>query len=161
MRLRTRAAVTARPAVVTGDVRILVLLVSATLLFAPTARADATARIEGGRIALSAPLVFETHGGTLVPADAPLLDAVASLLRAHPTMTIEIGAHTDSRGSEAFNQRVTQSVADQVRMALIARGIAASRLVAVGYGETRPIADDATPAGRAANRRIELAVVHP
>lgn len=131
------------------------------LLVVAPCRADATATLAGGQIALSAPLIFETHGGTLDPGDAPLLDAVARLLRAHPTMVIEIGAHTDSRGGEEFNRTVTESVALQVRMALIARGIAASRLRAVGYGESRPIADNMTAAGRAANRRIELVVVHP
>ncbi len=110
---------------------------------------------------LSGPLVFETHGGTLDPIDQPLLDAIARLLRARPSMTLEIGAHTDARGSEAFNLTVTQSVANQVRMALIARGIAATRLRAVGYGESRPIGDNLTAAGREANRRIELVIVHP
>jgi OOP family OmpA-OmpF porin len=131
------------------------------LALCAVAHADATARVVGTHIELSSPLVFETHGGTLVPSDDAILDAIAVLLRGRPTMTIEIGAHTDSRGSDAFNQTVTESVARQVRMALIARGIAAARLTAVGYGETRPIADNRTEAGRAANRRIELVVVHP
>jgi outer membrane protein OmpA-like peptidoglycan-associated protein len=137
------------------------LVLAAVLLGAAPCRADATATLVGGAIVLSGPLVFETHGGTLDPADAPLLDAIAQLLRAHPSMVIEIGAHTDARGSEEFNFTVTESVARQVRMALISRGIAAPRLRAVGYGESRPIADNMTAAGRAANRRIELVVVHP
>lgn len=142
--------------------RLLPAIVLTTLLFAPLpCRADPSATLSGGRIVLSSPLAFESHGGTLDPADAPLLDAVARILRAHPTMVVEIGAHTDSRGSEDFNLAVTESVARQVRMALIARGIEASRLRAVGYGETQPIADNMSAEGRAANRRIELLVVHP
>jgi len=132
------------------------------LLVAPgVALADATARIAGDHLALSAPLAFETHGGSLLPSDEPVLDAIAALLRAHPSMTLEIGAHTDARGTEAFNVTMTTNVARQVRMALIARGIAAARLTAVGYGESRPIGDNATAAGREANRRVELVIVHP
>lgn len=162
MRVRTHDLVTNARAVVTRGVHLRLLLLTFSLcLFATSASADPTAQVVGGRIVLSAPLAFETHGGTLLPGDAPLLDAIAGVLRARPTMTIEIGAHTDARGSDAFNLTVTQSVADQVRMALVARGIPATRLTAVGYGETRPIADNATAAGREANRRIELVVVHP
>ena len=131
------------------------------LLLSAVAMADPTVRVAGSHLELSQPLLFETHGGTLLPSDAPILDAIAGLLRQRTTMTIEIGAHTDSRGSEAFNLRVTDGVAQQVRMALIARGIGAHRLTAIGFGESRPIADDATEAGREANRRIELRVVHP
>lgn len=164
MRFRTSEVVTNRPDVVTRGVnlRLALALVLFFSLLAPSAgRADATAEVVAGRIVLSGPLVFETHGGTLDPIDQPLLDAIARLLRARPSMTLEIGAHTDARGSEAFNVTVTQSVANQVRMALIARGIAATRLRAVGYGESRPIGDNLTAAGREANRRIELVIVHP
>lgn len=132
------------------------------LALAPTlAHADESARIEGGRIVLSSPIAFESHGGMLLPTDAPILDAIATLLRAHPTMTLEIGAHTDARGADTYNMTMTEHVAREVRMALIARGIAAARLVAHGYGETQPIDDNRTEAGRAHNRRVELVILHP
>ncbi len=144
-----------------GRVALRITLGALLFLLPAVAMADPTVRVAGSRVELSTPLLFETHGGTLLPSDAPILDAIAALLRQRPTMTIEIGAHTDSRGSDAFNLRVTDGVAQQVRMALIARGIGAHRLTAIGYGESRPIADNATEVGREANRRIELRVLHP
>ena len=136
-------------------------LVAFVLAIAALAAADPLARVVGDRIALASPLVYDTHTGALDPADTPLLAAIAALLRSHPTMALEIGAHTDSRGSDAYNLTISQTAADQVRMALITRGVAASRLTAIGYGETRPISTNSTEAGRAANQRVELVVVHP
>ena len=146
--------------------RSLALLVSvglsllATGLFATVAQADPTAILAGDQIVLSSPIPFDSHGGSLEPLAGPMLDAVAALLRGRPTVTIEIGVHTDSRGADGYNLAFTQHVADQVRMALIARHIAPARLTAHGYGETMPIAPNTTEVGREANRRIEFHVTH-
>ena len=137
------------------------ILLALLLAIPIVARADPIVRVVADRIVLSSPLRYDTHGSALDPADAPLLDAVAAFLQSRGTMTLEIGAHTDSRGSEEYNLRITQSVADQVRSGLLVRGIAASRLTAIGYGEARPIADNLTLTGRAQNHRIELIVTHP
>jgi OOP family OmpA-OmpF porin len=131
------------------------------LLCTSLASADPVVRLEGGQIRLATPLTFAAGTASLEPSTTTTLDAVAALLRSHGTMTIEIGAHSDSRGADTFNLAMTQRRADAVRAALILRGIPRTRLTAVGYGETRPIADDRTEAGREANRRIELVVVHP
>ena len=69
---------------------------------------------------------------------------------------MEIGGHTDSQGRESTNQRLSQGRAEAVLDALHARGVPLSRMVAQGYGESRPIADNGDEAGRAANRRIEF-----
>jgi OOP family OmpA-OmpF porin len=138
--------------------RALLLSVALSMTLAAPVSAQVTVSQAGDHLVLSPPLRFETHGGTLLPEDQAILDVVAAFLRAHPSMTLEIAAHTDSRGSDAFNLTVTQSIADQVRMALIARRIPAERLRATGYGETQPIAPNSTAEGRAANQRIELRV---
>ena len=163
VRSRTVSRDLSAPSVVEALVRkpSLVAVVLLLALAPAAAYADPTVLRAGDQLVLGEPLLFETHGGTLLPGDAGVLDAIAAYLRTQPRVRIEIGAHTDARGSDVFNQRVTQSVADQVRMALIVRGIAAGRLVAVGYGETRPIAPNTTQTGRAANQRIELHVLSP
>jgi outer membrane protein OmpA-like peptidoglycan-associated protein len=65
-----------------------------------------------------------------------------------------IEGHTDSQGNEAVNAELSSARAESVRAALVAKGVAADRLTAVGFGESQPIADNATTEGRAANRRV-------
>lgn len=125
-----------------------------------SARADPQVSVFDGRLVLSSDLHFDPRTGALVPESERSLDVVAAYLRAHPSVTLEIGAHTDTRGSEEYNLRITQRAADEVLRGLLARGIAPARLRAVGYGESQPIADSATASGRAANQRIELVVQH-
>ena len=71
---------------------------------------------------------------------------------------MSISGHTDSSGDAASNQSLSQARADSVRSYLISKGIAAARMTAAGFGQTKPIADNATPDGRRRNRRIEFAV---
>ena len=70
-----------------------------------------------------------------------------------------MGGHTDSRGSDSVNLRISQARADAVVTALLQRGVASDLLVAKGYGEDAPIADNATEEGRARNRRIEFQAI--
>jgi outer membrane protein OmpA-like peptidoglycan-associated protein len=71
-------------------------------------------------------------------------------------VNIEVAGHTDSRGSDAYNIKLSQRRAEAVRDYLISKGIAADRLSAKGYGESQPVADNATDEGRFKNRRVEL-----
>lgn len=89
---------------------------------------------------------------------AATLDALAEVLEACPLLALEIGGHTDSQGSEGGNQRLSQARAEAVMVGLSGRRIDVSLWTAKGYGETRPIADNATEEGREANRRIEFIV---
>jgi outer membrane protein OmpA-like peptidoglycan-associated protein len=85
-----------------------------------------------------------------------LLNIAAAILTRNPTLTGTVAGHTDDVGSEGFNQTLSEARAQSAVDYLVAAGIDRDRLVAVGYGESRPIADNATAAGRAANRRIDF-----
>jgi OOP family OmpA-OmpF porin len=95
---------------------------------------------------------------------APVLDEAAQVLNDNPQITVTIEGHTDSIGSEAYNQGLSERRAEAVRQYLVERGVAASRLETRGYGESQPIAPNTTPEGRdnpegrALNRRAELKV---
>ena len=84
------------------------------------------------------------------------IDAIAELLRRHPDVRVEIEGHTDASGPARENLALSQRRANAVRDALVEAGVARDRLVAYGYGEGVPLADNATPEGRARNRRIEF-----
>ncbi|MFN7222838.1 MAG: OmpA family protein [Paracoccaceae bacterium] len=85
-----------------------------------------------------------------------IMDALAEVLADCPDVRMDIGGHTDSQGSEQGNRALSQARADAVLLALQGRGISVDALTATGYGEANPIADNATEAGREANRRIEF-----
>jgi outer membrane protein OmpA-like peptidoglycan-associated protein len=88
-----------------------------------------------------------------------LLDQVAQALKSRTDIRVELGGHTDSKGSDAYNQTLSQNRADSARQYLIGSGVGASRLTAVGKGETSPIAENETDAGREVNRRVELKIL--
>ncbi|MEM8973813.1 MAG: OmpA family protein [Pseudomonadota bacterium] len=88
----------------------------------------------------------------------PTLDKVAGLSTLCGTINIEIGGHTDSRGSAESNQRLSERRAEAVRSYLEGKGLAAAQLKAVGFGETKPLVPNTTARNRARNRRIEFRV---
>ena len=105
---------------------------------------------------------FDFGQATLLPASKPALAAVAQLLRDKPGWRLRIEGHTDSIGNAASNQALSQRRAAAVRDALSSQyHLPAARLVATGFGATRPVASNATLEGRAANRRVELARTCP
>lgn len=105
---------------------------------------------------------FESDRAVIQAVSHPLLDEVARVILATPSIAqIRIEGHTDSKGGDYYNLRLSQARVRQVMAYLIARGVPAERLQAVGFGESRPIADNATEAGRAANRRVEFVIVRP
>jgi OOP family OmpA-OmpF porin len=131
----------------------------------PDTPSDVQVDVRGCPIAtkIEAPLVlhslnFASGSGELLPESYPALAEVVASLKAHPEVRIEIRGYADSSGPEELNQRLTQERADSVKTFLVKAGIESSRLVAKGYGEANPIADNSTKEGRAQNRRVEL---HP
>jgi len=115
--------------------------------------------VEGEQLAVSAPFAFEARSSDL--SDDVAVREVLCWLEGDPERTVQIEVHTDSQGSGSYNLRMSQARADAVREAIRKLGVAEGRVTAVGYGETMPIASNATAEGRAANRRIELHLVPP
>jgi OOP family OmpA-OmpF porin len=87
-----------------------------------------------------------------------LLDEVAQAMADHPKISVRIEGHTDSQGSDSYNLKLSGGRANAVRDYLIRRGVDAGRMVAQGYGESVPIADNRTNAGRSQNRRVEFVI---
>ncbi|NUQ72475.1 MAG: OmpA family protein [Polyangiaceae bacterium] len=103
---------------------------------------------------------FDTARATIKPVSNALLDEVAAVLKEHPEITkIEVQGHTDNRGGEAYNKRLSDNRSKAVMNALIKRGIEAGRLSSKGYGLSEPIGDNATEAGRAMNRRVQFKIL--
>ena len=102
---------------------------------------------------------FDFDKATLRPEAMAVLNDAAALLSKHERVVVEIAGHTDSKGSEEYNQGLSKRRADAVRDYLASKGVKASRLSAKGYGESRPIASNDTEEGRAENRRVEMIVL--
>ena len=105
-------------------------------------------------------IYFDFNSAVIKPTSYPVLDDAAKVLQAKPKMRVEISGHTDSVGSDSYNQKLSYQRANAVRDYLIRyHNIDPTRLVAVGYGESQPIADNRTKSGRDMNRRIEFKVL--
>jgi outer membrane protein OmpA-like peptidoglycan-associated protein len=101
-------------------------------------------------------ILFDLDSAVIRPESKPVLDEVLGLLRGEPDWKLLIEGHTDATGGDAHNQTLSQQRAESVKAYLVATGIAAGRLQTQGYGESKPVADNATELGRAQNRRVEL-----
>ncbi len=102
------------------------------------------------------PITFETGSATITPEGIAVLQGAVDFLTANQDVRVAIEGHTDSSGSEAGNQTLSEARAVAVRDYLVSQGIEDLRLETAGFGESRPIADNGTSAGRAQNRRIEF-----
>jgi len=102
---------------------------------------------------------FEFNSSRLTPESYPVLYHVTQKLKKFPQLKIEIDGHCDSIGTVQVNQRISLERANVVKDYMVERGINESRIKTVGYGFTRPIADNSTSEGRAMNRRIEFRIV--
>jgi len=112
------------------------------------------------KIVITQKIHFEFARANIRPVSYPILDDVAYLLQRNPQIgLVRVEGHTDWIGSDAANQRLSERRANAVRDYLVRKGIAPNRLQAVGYGETRPVADNNSVQGRARNRRTEFTVV--
>ena len=112
------------------------------------------------KIVITQKIHFEFAKANIRPVSYPIVDDVAYLLQRNPQIRlVRVEGHTDWIGGDAANQTLSERRANAVRDYLVAKGIEPDRLVAVGYGETRPVADNNSVEGRARNRRTEFTVV--
>jgi outer membrane protein OmpA-like peptidoglycan-associated protein len=101
---------------------------------------------------------FDFNKSNIKPEAAPVLDAAADVLKENPGVNVRVAGYTDGIGGEAYNQGLSERRAKSVRDYLVAHGIDASRLTAVGFGKADPVASNDTKDGRAQNRRVTLDV---
>ena len=114
---------------------------------------------EGIKVTLTEQIVNFGYDSSALSATAQSnLDKLAKVLKDNPDTNINIYGHTDSRGTEAYNQSLSERRANSVRQYLISKGISSTRLFAMGVGESEPVATNNTDAGRAENRRVEFAI---
>lgn len=117
--------------------------------------------VSDGRIEVLGVVLFALNEATILPGSFPLLLKVSVLLAENPDITlIEIAGHTDDTGPSDYNRALSQRRAASVRRFLVESGrVDAARLVVTGYGEDRPLQDNAAEAGRQANRRVEFVIL--
>lgn len=113
---------------------------------------------EGIAVTFASGILFPYDSDVLLPAARSNLDALAASLLKYPGSSVTIVGHTDSDGTDAYNQALSERRARAASVYLQSRGVAASRITAVGRGETEPIATNATAEGKALNRRVEVAI---
>jgi outer membrane protein OmpA-like peptidoglycan-associated protein len=115
----------------------------------------------GDNITLNMPgnVTFATDSSDLNPAFFEVLGSVGKVLKEFDQTVIEVAGHTDSTGADSYNQALSERRASSVSQYLQARNISGQRLITLGMGEQRPIADNSSAAGRQANRRVEITMV--
>jgi OOP family OmpA-OmpF porin len=101
-------------------------------------------------------IFFASGSDKILPASFPALDNIVAILKANTTLKLIVEGYTDNVGKPASNLTLSQKRAEAVTNYLVQKGLDANRLEALGYGQERAVADNSTPAGRAANRRVEL-----
>jgi outer membrane protein OmpA-like peptidoglycan-associated protein len=116
-------------------------------------------KIEIGSIIVLKNIFFDFDKATIRPESANELERLIKLLNDNPTIKIELSSHTDSKGSDEYNMKLSDNRSKSVVTYLIEKGINASRLVAKGYGETKPIDTNDTDEGRQNNRRSEFKIL--
>ena len=105
-------------------------------------------------------LTFEFNKATILPSSYSSLNELAETLNQPEASSwkLKIEGHTDSKGSDEYNLKLSQLRSDSVKSYLESKGVSAGRISAVGYGETKPIASNDTDEGRAKNRRVEFII---
>jgi outer membrane protein OmpA-like peptidoglycan-associated protein len=110
------------------------------------------------KVTMTSQTAFDSGSSTIKPGFAPTMDKLAGVVSQYGKTTVTVVGHTDSQGAADYNQQLSQRRAQAVVSYFESKNVNPDRLVAVGKGESQPIADNSTDAGRRANRRVELLV---
>jgi outer membrane protein OmpA-like peptidoglycan-associated protein len=115
-------------------------------------------RTEDGQIELIMPgnITFDVNSSEVADSFVPTLHSVGKVLNEYENTLVTISGHTDSSGSDSYNQLLSEQRATAVAHVILSEGIVVERVAARGFGESQPIADNSTAAGRAENRRVEI-----
>jgi outer membrane protein OmpA-like peptidoglycan-associated protein len=120
--------------------------------------ADVQRRDDSLLVNFESSLLFDTNKSQLQPGAYDRMRSLATTLNNYPQSRVIIKGHTDSSGDDRFNQRLSEERADVVRAFLVSEGVSSSRIEAVGFGESMPVASNGTEAGRQQNRRVEIEI---
>lgn len=113
------------------------------------------------KLTMPSSITFDTAKANVKPAFTGTLNDLASTLGQYNKTNIVVMGHTDSDGSNAYNQNLSEQRARSVASYIYNKGVAANRISTIGYGESRPVATNATEAGKAENRRVEIKINAP
>lgn len=111
------------------------------------------------KVTFESGILFATNQSTLNSASQSSLTSFANSLKTHPDTDIQIQGHTDSTGSDAINNPLSEKRAQAVYNFLQSKGISGNRMTSQGFGSTQPVADNSTTAGKAQNRRVEIYIL--
>jgi outer membrane protein OmpA-like peptidoglycan-associated protein len=111
------------------------------------------------QLVMASDITFDTNVAQVKPQFYQTLAAVGEVLREYNRTIVEVSGHTDSQGATDYNQRLSQDRAYSVANILSQNGVDGRRLIPAGFGETRPVANNATVQGRAQNRRVEIQII--
>lgn len=130
-------------------------------LRARTAGTDVQVMRQGDQLVLNMPsgITFAHNDATVQPQFRPTLDRVADVLAQYDQTYVDVYGHTDSTGTDSYNQRLSERRATAVADYLAGHGVQSARLGTRGFGESEPVASNETEDGRAANRRVEIKIV--
>jgi len=113
---------------------------------------------EGIRVVFDTGLLFSSGSSTLTSTSSYNIQKLANILNKYSETDIVVEGHTDSQGSETYNQQLSEKRAESVSSLLRAYSVSNSRISTIGYGETRPVASNETASGRKLNRRVEVLI---
>jgi outer membrane protein OmpA-like peptidoglycan-associated protein len=115
--------------------------------------------VENDQIKLKQKVFFATNKATIMAQSFEMLNEISDVLMKNPSWVVRVEGHTDSRGNDKYNKKLSQKRADSVRTYLIQHSVDPKAMIAIGYGEEQPIGDNSTEEGRDINRRVEFHIV--
>ena len=142
-------------------VRGRIAVVEESLLFVPPWEEAKAAKLCNDMTKLEKQVIFRSESSRFVGESKAVLDNIAQKMNQNPRIILEVHAHTDSWGTFAFNNELSARRAQRAVDYLVSKGVVRARLIALGFGETKPIAPNNTDAGRTKNRRIEFVIKNP